>query len=220
LRFQKFPRIWFVGVLAAAAVTCAPGNDARKRVVPSYDLFSGRLVQLSADQDGDGALDQWTYLDGNRPLRGEADLDGDGRIDRWEYFDRSGALTHVGSSSRGDGVEDTWSWIAASNGESRVSRSRARDRRFDRQEFFAKDTLLRAEEDNNGDGRSDRWDRYDAGVLREAAYDTSGGGRPDVRLLYDDKGRYVGIESDPERDGTFVRLSGDAAAKVKAGVAK
>ena len=63
-----------------------------RRAVPSYDDFSGRLVQLSADQNGDGRIDQWTYLDGNRPLRGEADLDADGRVDRWEYFDAQAAL--------------------------------------------------------------------------------------------------------------------------------
>lgn len=59
---------------------------ATKRAQPSYDDFTGRLVQLSADQDGDGRADQWTYLDGNRPLRGEADANADSRIDRWEYF--------------------------------------------------------------------------------------------------------------------------------------
>ena len=53
-------------------------------VEPAYDDFSGRLIQLSADQDGDGRIDQLTYLDGNRVLRGEADTDGDGRSDKRE----------------------------------------------------------------------------------------------------------------------------------------
>lgn len=186
--------------------------------MPSYDLYTGRLLQLNADQNGDGQIDQWTYLDGNRLLRGEADTDGDGRVDRWEYFGAGGALTHVGTSSLGDGIEDTWTWVAAPNGESRVARSRGRDRRIDRQEFFKGDTRLRAEEDADGDGRVDRWERYDGNVLREAAFDTAGRGRPDRRLVYDDKGRYQAIEADPEGDGSFVRLSGEAAAKAKAGV--
>jgi hypothetical protein len=99
-------------VLAAslAATACSPPVDGR-RAVPSYDAFSRRLVQLSADQDGDGRADQWTYLDGNRPLRGEADTDADGRVDRWEYFDANAQLQRVGTSSRNDGVEDTWAYV-------------------------------------------------------------------------------------------------------------
>ena len=85
----------------------AAGPPDSRRAVPSYDAFTGRLVQLSADQDGDRRVDQWTYLDGNRPLRGEADTDGDGRIDRWGYFDANAQLQRVGTSSRNDGVEDT-----------------------------------------------------------------------------------------------------------------
>ena len=55
------------------------------------------------------------------------------------------------------------------NGESRVDRSRRRDRQIDRREYFQGATLVRAEEDTNADGRTDRWDRYDGGVLREVA---------------------------------------------------
>ena len=94
--------------------------------MPSYDEFTSQLVQISADLNGDRRLDQWTYMDGNRPIRGEADTDGDGRIDRWEYFDSRAALTQIGTSSLNDGVEDTWISPAASNGESRVRRSRRR----------------------------------------------------------------------------------------------
>ena len=68
-----------------ALVGCVDGAAAR-RIVPSYDPFTRRLVQMSADQNGDGRFDQWTFLDGNRPLRGESDADGDGRIDRWEVL--------------------------------------------------------------------------------------------------------------------------------------
>ena len=98
----------------AALAGCAPGPE-RRRAVPSYDDFTGRLIQLSADQNGDGRIDQWTYLDANGPVRGEADTDDDGRIDRWEYFDAAAALTQIGTSSRGDGVEDTLTYPALSN---------------------------------------------------------------------------------------------------------
>ena len=203
---------------SVAIAACGTPADPR-RAVPSYDAFSSRLVQLSADQDRDGRLDQWTYLDGNRPLRGEADTDADGRIDRWEYFDANAQLQRVGTSSRNDGVEDMWTYVQAIDGESRVDRSRDRDRRVDRREFFKGDVVTRAEEDTNGDGRLDRWDRYESGVLREASFDTSfASGRPDRRVVYDPQGAFVGVEEDVERDGTFVRLIGAAAAAAAAGV--
>ena len=194
--------------MGTTLAACQGGAAGVRRAVPSYDLYSGRMVQLSADQNGDGRLDQWTYLDANRPLRGEADLDGDGRIDQWEYFDEQAGLVLVGASSRHDGVEDVWTYPPSRNGERQVALSRRRDRQIDRREFFQGDVLVRAEEDTNADGRVDRWDRYEGQVLREASYDTSlNRGRPDRRLLYDDRGRFERIEADPEGDGKFVPLS-------------
>ena len=199
-----------VGVIAVA-VGCEQDSGSR-RAVPSYDVFSGRLVQLSADQNGDGRIDQLTYLDGNRPLRGEADLDTDGRVDRWEYFDAQAALILLGTSSRGDGVEDTWTRpVPTASGETHVSIARLRDRLADRHEYFRGEQLVRAEEDTNADGRIDKWERYESAVLREASFDTSFvRGRPDRRVVYDAKGSSV-VEADPDGDGKFVPVEGGAA---------
>lgn len=199
-------------LLAVTAVACGPAPVTGRRAVPSYDDFTGRLIQLSADQDGDGRLDQWTYLDGNRPLRGEADSDGDGRVDRWEYFDGQAVLVAVGSSSLNDGIEDTWTEPAPSaTGELHVAYSRRRDRQRDRHEYLRGTVLVRVEEDTNADGRIDRWDRYEATILREVAFDTTLSGRPaDRRILYDDRGRFMFVEADPDGDGRFVRVQGDA----------
>jgi hypothetical protein len=204
-------------VISAAISACdVPADSNRARA--SYDPFTSRLILLSVDQNGDGQIDQWTYLDGNRPLRGEGDTDGDGRVDRWEYFDADARLVRVGTSSHNDGIEDTWTYVAPIDGASRIDRSRGRDRRIDRREYFAGDALVRAEEDANGDGKLDAWSRYEGGVLREAAFDTAvSTGRPDRRLFYDAQGRFAAIEIDPERDGTFERFTG-AAGAVKAGV--
>lgn len=194
-----------LGLLIALAPGCA---ESEKRIVEaSYDAYSGRLIQLSADQDGDGRIDQWTYLDGTRPLRGEKDADADGRIDRWEYFDAQAALVTVGTSSRNDGIEDTWTWVTRANGEGRVDVSTRRDRHVDRREFYLDTTLARAELDTNADGRIDRWDRYENGVLREVQFDTSfTAARADRRLLYDAQGRFSGAEADDDRDGKFERI--------------
>lgn len=176
------------------------------RVVPSYDDYSRQLLQLSADQDGDGRFDQWTYLDGNRPLRGEADVDGDGRIDRWEYFDVDGNVLTIGSASRNDGVEDTWTSTAATPaGETHIATSARRDRVRDRHAYYKGQTLLRVEEDTDGDGLIDKWDRYEGAVLREVGFDVSfSRGRPDRRALYDAQGRFVSVEIDSDGDGRFV----------------
>src|SRR5215213_5637517 len=82
--------LFYLALLAGCSA-----SQATRTVVPSYDDYTRRLLQLGADQNGDGQLDQWTYLDGQRTLRGEADVDGDGRIDRWEYFDAKGNLSMI-----------------------------------------------------------------------------------------------------------------------------
>jgi hypothetical protein len=196
----------FLALLAG----CSPAPQART-VVPSYDDYTRRLLQLGADQNGDGQLDQWTYLDGTRTLRGEADLDGDGRIDRWEYFDAAGQLSMIGSASRADGIEDTWTTPATStSGETHVATSTKRDRVQDRHTYHRGQTLVRVEEDTNSDGLIDKWGRYDGSVLREVGFDMSfSRGRPDRRALYDAQARFTGVEIDPEGDGTFVRAPGE-----------
>jgi hypothetical protein len=193
--------------MSVGVVGCGVASD-QGAVKPSYDSFTGRLVQLSADQDGDGRPEQWTYVDGNRVLRGEKDSDGDGRIDRWEYFGTKSELRMVGTSSRNDGSEDTWTWVSRIDGEGRVDLSTARDRHIDRREFYLDTTLARAELDTNTDGHVDRWDRYESAVLREVQFDTSfAGATADRRLLYDAQGRFTGAEADDDRDGRFERLA-------------
>lgn len=207
LHIRRLSSITFPGLILGVTIACAGPPDNR-RAVPGYDPFTGNLVQLVADQNGDGRIDQWSYLEGQRPVRGEADTDSDGRVDRWEYFDGNAALTWVGTSSLNDGIEDTWMFVAVIDGERQVARSRRRDRQIDRREYYRGDTMVRTEEDTNADGRVDKWDRYDGTVLRESALDTSLRlGRPDRRLLYDAQGRFEAIEADPDRDGAFVRLT-------------
>ena len=204
---SSWDRLVVVVASAGLAGSCA-STPATNVVSPSYDTYTGRLIQLSADQDGDGRTDQWTYLDGNLPLRGEKDADQDGRIDRWEYFSPQGDLVTIGTSSRNDGVEDTWTWVGRVNGEGRVDLSLARDRHIDKREYYVGDVLAHAEIDTNADGRTDRWDRYENRVLREVQFDTTfQAARADRRLLYGPQGHFVAAEADDDRDGRFERLS-------------
>jgi hypothetical protein len=181
------------GAATSVAVSCAPSTTA-KTVSPSYDTYSGQLIQLTADQDGNGRVDQWTYLVGTRPLRGEKDTDEDGRIDRWEYFGPQAELLSVGTSSRHDGIEDTWTWVRLVNGEGRVDLSLTRDRHIDKREYYAADVITHAELDTNADGRIDRWDRFENRVLREVQFDNQ-------------QGQFIAAEADDDRDGHFDRLS-------------
>ena len=43
----------------AAIAGCAAAAEHLRRAVPNYDDFTGRLIQLNADQNGDGRIDQW-----------------------------------------------------------------------------------------------------------------------------------------------------------------
>jgi hypothetical protein len=179
--------------LAAAVSGCTAAPDGS--AVPSYDAVTRQLDRVAVDTNGDGRLDQWTYMAGNRPLRSEADTDGDGRIDRWEYLDAIGGVQRAGTSSRRDGVEDVWTWGIDSGGERRVDLARRHDRQIDRREFFRGDALVRAEEDTNADGQPDKWERYEAGVLREVLLDTTHrAARPDRRLRYGADGQFAGMD--------------------------
>ena len=192
------------GAMAVLAVSTAACLTASHPPTPSYEVSSRHLVRLDSDLNGDGRVEQRTYLNGNIPFRTELDADGDGRIDRWEYVDRRAQVVKVGSSSQNDGIEDQWIYAGEQNGERRVERSSERTPRVDRREFYRGEALVRVEEDTNQDGSPDKWETYDGGVLREVAYDTARGrGRPDRRVVYDAQGRYLRLETDEDGDGRF-----------------
>ena len=182
MRGQRVSRVFAMtaGVILASACAKPEGKAVRA----SYDPATARLIQLSADQDGDGAIDQWTYMNGNFPLRGEADTNRDGRIDRWEYFDVNAKLVMVGSSSLNDGVEDTQTYVAAQDGLRRADISHRRDRVFDRRELYRDAALAQVIEDTNFDGRPDKWETYADGALATVGFDTKHSGAPDQVIDY------------------------------------
>ena len=204
-------KLWRRLIASAATLAtagCFAGDSSRPPAPqPVYDQQSRQLVRLDWDADGDGRIEQRTYFVGAGPARTEVDSDNDARVDRWEYVDSGAAITHVGSSSGNDGVEDTWTWPANEAGEVRIDRAQYRDRVVDRREFLRQDTLVRAEEDANRDGLVDKWETWEEGVLVLAAFDTTfSAGRPDRRLRYD-RGRFAYMETDVDGDGRFERLA-------------
>jgi hypothetical protein len=193
------------GIVLALALMSAACSDAagHKKIEPVYDKQTGRLQVLKYDSDGNGKVDTTSHMEGARVLWIEIDKDEDGRVDRWEYYDANQKLEKVGFSRAGDGKEDAWSLARPDGTIERIDISLARDGKVTRREYYAKDTLVRAEEDGDGDGVFDKWETYEEGRLGSVAFDTLHRGTPDRRLVYGADGS-AHLEVDPAGNGTFV----------------
>jgi hypothetical protein len=87
-------RLRDVGLAVITAVICCSGcsDPNRERLKATtkatYDERTGRLKELTSDSNGNGRIDTWTEMDGNRALRSRMDRNEDfdenrdGRIDR------------------------------------------------------------------------------------------------------------------------------------------
>ncbi len=196
-------------LLLTGAAACGSDSDtdpARTSPQPTYDPDTGKLTRLTADINGNGVIDAWTYMDGSLVLRTEVDTDEDGQIDRWEFADERGRIVRTAWSRAKNGRADAWAlideegrpvraWMSASGDESRP----------DRWEYYEGGALVRSEDDTTGSGRPDRWDTYEHGVVHTTAFDEDADGRPDRRLTYDSSGQLALIETDPDDDGTYRR---------------
>src|SRR5207342_1019789 len=152
-------------VFAALAALLACANPDRERISKTtkatYDKKTGKLTELTYDRNKNGVIDTWTDMDGSTPLRSRIDLDEDGKIDRWEYYDDKGGLAKVGFSRANNGKADAWAYSAPDGSVARIDiSSTADEHRIDRREFYVHGSLLRVEEDTNGDGRVDKWETY------------------------------------------------------------
>lgn len=201
-------------ILAGVAVAClasacadAESDRLKKTTVPTYDSATGKLKELTYDQNKNGRIDTWTEMDGARPVLTRMDRDEDGTIDRWEYYDGAGKLVKVGFSRATTGKPDAWAYSAGDpNRIDRVEISSTADPdAIDRWERYADgNQLLEAEEDTNRDGRPDKWEIYAGGVLATVAFDENHDGRPDRRLTYRN-GEVALIESEPDASGKYTK---------------
>ena len=106
--------------LCLLAVACDSPPDPRRTdfkvdrggVKAEYNPKTGRLNRLEVDTNKNGKIDSWTTMDGTRIDLVELDRDENGKIDRWEHY-LEGKLSKVGTSSRGDGVQDKWAYLGA-----------------------------------------------------------------------------------------------------------
>ena len=194
-------------ITIGAAVLCGCSHRDRERLrqttTPTYDSTSGKLTQLTYDRNGNGVVDTWVDMDGNKPLRSRSDTDEDGKVDRWEYYDNQGRLLKVGYSRKNGGKPDAWAFSDADGQVARIEISSIADeRKIDRSEYYVKGVLVRAEQDTDRDGRPDTWETYENGTLKTAAFDEDRDGRPDRRLTYSGD-RVTLLESEPDASGNY-----------------
>lgn len=107
-------------------------------ITMQYDDKTGRLKRIEVDQNKNGRMDTWSYWNGTRLLRIETDGDEDGKIDRWEHFGPDGTrrIVKLGTSSKDDGVEDTWAYPDEKDLLLRVETDTDRDGTIDKRESF------------------------------------------------------------------------------------
>ena len=165
------------------SAACRP-SGAEVPVHARYDVATGKLVQLTVNNELDGKPNIISYMDGTKFIRIEIDTNEDGKTDRWEYYAANRHIERVGISRANDGKEDAWLIQDAQGALARIELSTRRDGKRNRTEFYEKDVLVRAEEDTDGDGRLDKWEQYEEGALVSASFDTSKSGKPTTTIYY------------------------------------
>jgi hypothetical protein len=191
--------------LSAHACSDPDKERLKKTTLPTYDKNTGRLRELTFDQDKNGTIDTWTEMDAARPVLTRMDRNEDGKLDRWEYYDVKGRVEKVGFSRKDDGTPDAWAFAGADGRIERIEISSTSDMaRIDRWEKYDASGLVSAEEDTDRNGRPDKWETYDGAAVKTAAFDENGDGKPDRRLTYEG-GTLVLIETEPLVAGTYAK---------------
>jgi hypothetical protein len=197
--------------LLAALCLIVPGcsnpekEQLKKTTIPTYDKETGRLTELTFDQNKDGRIDTWTQMDAARPVLTRMDRNEDGRLDRWEYYSADAKLEKVGFSRKDDGKPDAWAFAGADGRIERIEISSLSDvTKIDRWEHYDAAGLVRAEEDTNADGKPDKWETYEGGAVKSVAFDENADGIADRRLTYTG-GALVQIETEPDAAGNFTK---------------
>jgi hypothetical protein len=193
-------------LLAAVCLSACsdPEKDRlRQTTKPTYDPTTGKLKELTFDQNKNGTIDTWTQMDAARPVLTRMDRNEDGRVDRWEYYGPDAQLLKVGFSRKDDGKADAWAFSGADGRIERIEiSSMADDSKIDRWEHYDAAGLQRSEDDTNADGVVDKWETYQGGAVKTASFDENGDGRPDRRFTYQ-AGALILIETEPDAAGRY-----------------
>jgi hypothetical protein len=209
----------------AASAACSDPQAARVKSTTqaSYDLTTGKLAEITYDQNKNGRIDTWTKMNGSVPVSSQLDTNEDGKIDRWETYGPDGKLVKVDwerapvpgpanpvvaftgtpNATAYIGADGAVEWI-----EYYETSGVTGQRDITRREFYtAAKVLTRAEEDTDGDGVIDRFETYVDGALRTVEFDEQKpyDGKPDRRLTYSPEGALVLIETEPDGRGGYLK---------------
>jgi len=192
----------------------------KAKTTASYDLKTGKLTEITYDQNKNGKIDTWTKMNGSLPLSSRLDTNEDGKLDRWETYGPDGKLTHVDFERAGSvftGQPNASAFIAPDGSIERVEYfelSATGQRDVMLREFYTPaKVLLRTEEDSDGDGLMDLFQTFTDGVLRTSEFDEKKplDGKPDRRMTYSAEGALVLIETEPNGSGGYFKRTSPGA---------
>lgn len=202
--------------LPAAACSNSGGEAARLKATTqaSYDLQTGKLTEITYDQNKNGRIDTWTKMNGSLPLSSRLDTNEDGKLDRWETYGPDGKLTQVDferGSPEFTGKPNATAFMAPDGTTERIEYfelSAGGQRDVMLREFYnSAKQLLRTEEDSDGDGLMDLFQTFVDGALRTTEFDEKKplDGKPDRRMTYSPEGTLVLIETEPDGQGGYLK---------------
>ena len=213
-------------VVISFSVSCSDPNGDAARVKAttqaSYDYQSGKLSEITYDQNKNGRIDTWTKMNGSLAVSSRLDTNEDGKLDRWETYGPDGRLTKVDFERAPPrdpahpnpvyiGQPNATAFIAADGSIERIEYfelSPAGQRDVLLREFYnAAKVLTRTEEDSDGDGLMDLFQTFVDGVLRTTEFDEKKplDGKPDRRMTYSPQGVPVLIETEPNGNGGYLK---------------
>lgn len=222
---------WLVAalpILCLVLAACSDPNGDKARVKAttqaSYDYTTGKLSEITYDQNKNGRIDTWTKMNGSLAVSSRLDTNEDGKLDRWETYGPDGKLVTVDFERAPTpdpahptpiftGQPNATAFIAADGSIERVeyfelSTSSVGQRDVVLREFYnAAKVLTRTEEDSDGDGRMDRFETFIEGGPTTVEFDEKKplDGKPDRRMTYSADGVLVLIETEPDGNGAYLK---------------
>ena len=157
-------------------------DDDERPVSPFTTSEEGGFTRVTADINGDGTPDIWSYyvvgadIGGDAPVRREIDVNRDGRPDMISHYDGA-ALIREEVDADFDGRVDWISFYEAGN-RIRSEWDTDYDGRPDMFKYYNKGQIERIELDQllPRDGRIDYWEYYDGGMMKRVGRDLDGDG--------------------------------------------
>jgi hypothetical protein len=213
-----------VGIVAPAC--SKPDADAARvkaTTQASYDLKTGKLKEITYDQNKNGRIDTWTKMNGSLAVSSRLDTNEDGKLDRWETYGADGKLMRVdwerapvpgpaNPNPNYTGQPNATAEVNAAGVIEKIEYYETSDvngqRDITRREFYSADKqLTRAEEDTDGDGLIDRFETYANALLTAVEFDEKKpyDGKPDRRMTYSPDGVLLSIETEPDGKGGYLK---------------